>query len=610
MKHRSQSLFDTSKDKGNQWLLLGFIATIILSLLPFFKVGFTTSDDVQYFVTAQHSWQYWLIDHKAYAEGQGRFYFLITKFFYYIPYIADNFFVAKLIQYATLLGCYLMFAYLVSRIFRSRAMGLITLLLLVFNTCVTRMSYFIAVTAYPFFFTFSFLIFLCGVLLMVNHYQRGSRWNPVWASLLFFVSALFYENYVVFILLVALYVFLRHLRRDGIARMWSCAAFWRELVPVVLSVIVYVAIYIGYRRWLAGAMPELNPYSGAQLTDGNSFGLDRFFRVVTRLTLIALPGQSYFQSKSFIADNSLLLRGLYNKPIYILTHSSAVVIVNALLQSILFVLLCRRIDVRKYSWRKLLAVMAGALLFAFSANMLVAVTPKYQEWSNWLRGYVTSFYSYFGIALALSVLVTLTLKMVSIRWGYKLLRGVWAVLIFFFAVLIGTGNEHLSREWQRSQNRFVVIDEMARSGYFDTLPDDALLYTAALHNTSRTANSICNGTYDIEDYIDLRAGRKFNYAIDSAMFEQKQAEHPSSPCYVFGARETQKANELLVSVTDSTAATCFYLSPSKCFNLFYKDGGIWQRETVVSNNRHRKVIQLQIEGDSLAPDSFYVSNMI
>ncbi|MBR3529011.1 MAG: hypothetical protein IKN84_05045 [Bacteroidales bacterium] len=610
MKHRDSRLFDFSQESGDWWLLFGFVATIILSLLPFFKVGFTTSDDVQYFVTAQQSWQYWLMDHRAYAEGQGRFYFLITKFFYYVPYLADNFLVAKLIQYATLLGCYLMFAYLVYRICRSRTMGLVTLLLLVFNTCVTRLNYFVAVTAYPFYFTFSFLIFMCGVLLLVNHYQRGSRWNPVWAGLLFFVSALFYENYVVFILLVALYVFLRHWRRDGITHLWRSATFWRELAPMVLSAVVYVALYVGYRHWLVSTMPEAALYGGAQLSDGDGFSLSKFFRLVIRLTLIALPGQTYFHGRGLIADNSLLLGGLRSNPFYLMTHASAIVIVNALLQCLLFVLLCRRLDVRQYAWRKLLAVLAGAMLFAFSANMLVAVTPKYQEWSGWLRAYVTSFYSYFGVALAMAVFVVLTLKMVSNQRGIRLLRGFWAFLIFFFAIIIGTANEHLSREWQRSQNRFVVIDEMAREGYFDTLPDDALLYTEALHTTSRTAYSICEGTIDVENYIALRAGRKFHYAIDSAALEQRRAEFPSAPCYLLGASEVQKGNGLLVTVADSTGADCFYLSPVKHFNLFYKDGDRWHRVTVGSDNKHRKVTKVRVEGGAIAPDSIYVSDMI
>ncbi len=610
MKCRAPWLLKFKLESSDKWLLFGFVVTVILSLIPFFKVGFTTSDDLQYFVTAQQSWQYWLMDHRAYAEGQGRFYFLITKFFYYVPYLADNFVVTKLIQYTTLLGCYLLFAHIVYRIFRSRTIGLMTLLLLVFNTCVTQYKYFIAVTAYPFYFTFSFLIFLCGVLLMVNHYQRGGRWKPLWAGLLFFVASLFYENYLVLTLLVVLYVFLRHLRRDGIGRMWSNTAFWREIVPMALSVVVYTAIYVGYRHWLAVAMPEMNTYNGAQLADGDNFSLNKFFRIVTRLTLVALPGHNYFHSKSIIAENSLLLRGLYNNPGYMLTHSSAIVIVNALLQSILFVLLCRRMDMRQYSWRKLLAVLAGALFFAFSANALVAVTPKYQEWSPWIRGYVTSFYSYFGVALAMAVLVALTLKMVSRPKWNRLIRGSWTILIFFFAVLIGSSNEHLSREWQRSQNRFVVVDEMARSGYFDTLPDDALIYTSALHSTSNTASYICESSRDVENYIDLRARRKFHYASDSASLSQKKAELPSSPCYIFGARESKKANELLVAVADSTGATCFYLSPAKSFNLFYKDGDEWRRDSVVADNKHRKVIRVRVDGEAVDPESFYVSNMI
>ena len=55
--------------------------TALLTLLPFFKVGFTTGDDFQYFITARHPAN-WINDAIAYAEGAGRFYFLITKYFY------------------------------------------------------------------------------------------------------------------------------------------------------------------------------------------------------------------------------------------------------------------------------------------------------------------------------------------------------------------------------------------------------------------------------------------------------------------------------------------------------------------------------------------------
>jgi putative protease len=97
-------------------------------------------------------------------------------------------------------------------------------------------------------------------------------------------------------------------------------------------------------------------------------------------------------------------------------------------------------------------------------------------------------------------------------------------------------------------------------------------------------------------------------ALDA--LEQKRTEYPSAPCYLFGAREVQKANGLLVTVADSTGADCFYLSPVKSFKLFYKDGNLWRQEAVVSNNRHRKVIHIRVEGEAVDPESFYVSDMI
>ena len=617
MNYSGTPLNEMTEKRQSLWMYAAFLATILLSVLPFFRVGFTTSDDAQYFVTAQQSWQYWLMDHQVYAQHQGRFYLLVTKFFYYIPYLADNFFVTKVIQYVSLMACYALFAYLVYRIMHSRMLALLVMLLMVFNTCIAQMNYFIPVTAYPFYFSFSFMVFLCGILMFVNYYQnagehsvRSRRLNPVWGSLLFFVAALFYENFLVFMLLFGIYVFLRHWRRDGFGRLWCNASFYRELVPVVVAMVIYVAVYVGYRRWLSATMPELAFYSGALLSGENGFSWRSFFRLVSNCTLVTLPGQTYFQSRALVAGNSLALSGMRNSPLFILTHASAVVIVNALLQAGLFLFIVRRLQSRGWSWKRLLAVAVAALVFAFSANMLIAVTVKYQEWSHWLKGYVTSFYSYFGMALALALLVVATLKWADggrwIRW----VRGAWTFLVFFFAVVIGFSNEHLSREWQRSQNRWVVIDQMADAGYFGTLPDDALLCTEGLHRLSPTSYAICEGTYDIENYITLRSGRKFSYAIDSAGLEAQLLEHPDAPRYTFSALESKKTNELLVTVSDDKGATCFYLSPAKSFSLFYKDGDAWQRKAVVSGHPRRKATEVRLEGAALDPASFYVSTMI
>ena len=114
--------------------LLAIAGIALLTLIPFFKVGFTNGDDLEYFITSHQSLRGWLSDATIYAQNAGRFYFLITKYFYYIPYLADNFAVTKTIQYGSLLACYVYAAYIVWRLFKSQSLSLIVLLVLIANT--------------------------------------------------------------------------------------------------------------------------------------------------------------------------------------------------------------------------------------------------------------------------------------------------------------------------------------------------------------------------------------------------------------------------------------------------------------------------------------------
>ena len=106
---------------GKTLLFILFGVTVVITLIPFFRVGFTTGDDLEYYLT-------WLIgdlftNANIYAHGAGRFYFLITKPIYSLPYIGDNFFLTKVIQYASLLLSFVLFALLVSKIFKSNKLG-------------------------------------------------------------------------------------------------------------------------------------------------------------------------------------------------------------------------------------------------------------------------------------------------------------------------------------------------------------------------------------------------------------------------------------------------------------------------------------------------------
>ena len=80
------------------WFL--FFLTIFLTLIPFFKIGLTNCDDLEYYLDA------FVKNSKrvGYAQHAGRFYFLITKPLYHVAYFIDNFYLTKVIQYGFVLN--------------------------------------------------------------------------------------------------------------------------------------------------------------------------------------------------------------------------------------------------------------------------------------------------------------------------------------------------------------------------------------------------------------------------------------------------------------------------------------------------------------------------
>lgn len=614
-----------SKQEKVFWFL-AYAATAVLTLLPFFHVGFTTSDDFQYFNTAQQNWDYWMMDAEAYAHGAGRFYFLITKIFYYVPYLFDSFVWAKFVQYSSLLACYLLFTYLVIRIFKSQRLGALTLLLLIFNTAIDS-GRFCPPTAFNFYFHFSFLIFMLGVLLFLNYTERKGYWRVVVSAILFFCAYLFYETYLIFAFLFCAYILIRNWKQSGFANMLKNKQLYQELLPYFIVSVAYVGCYIGYRHYLMQTIPDYHLYDGAALSA--NFSLSHFFRIINKCTVYTLPGRIYGFDKELVAENSLFLAGHYDNLFFILTHASAVAYINALIQCGILWFLIRKADFQELSWKKIYIGIIAALIFAFSAHTLIAVADKYNAvWYRWMKAYVTTFYSYFGMMLTIALVIAASLKAVSSATAKKIIILVWCILLFGFSIVNTYTNEHLSRAWERSQNRITAIQLMAQDGFFGKIPEDALIYTEALHHTSDLGFSICDNTFDFEKNINWRAGKNFNFSQDLQTLFEDLTTNPDAPLYFIQAVENQKNNELLIvfshiSQIDSTNilksqaddADIFYYSPTKNYTLFYTldfqtDSVRINSVSVNNSNPHQKLTHVHLQEQGMSPFNFNISNLL
>lgn len=615
-----------SKQEKVFWFL-AYAATAVLTLLPFFHVGFTTSDDFQYFNTAQQNWDYWMMDAEAYAHGAGRFYFLITKIFYYVPYLFDSFAWAKFVQYSSLLACYLLFTYLVIRIFKSQRLGALTLLLLIFNTSIDSAGRFCPPVSFNFYFHFSFLLFMLGMLLFLNYTERKGYWRVIVSSLLFFAAYLFYETYLIFAVLFCLYILIRNWQQFGFVGMLKNKKFYQEIVPYFLVSVIYVGCYIGYRHYLEQTIPDYHFYEGATLSA--NFSLSHFFRILNKCTVYTLPGKIYDIDNDVVAENSLFIDGHYDNLLFILTHASAVAYINALIQCGILWFLIRKTDFQQLSWKKIYIGILVALVFAFFAHTLIAVADKYNaEWYRWMKAYVTTFYSYFGMMLVIALVIWASLKAISSATIQKIIAIVWCVLLFGFSIVNTYTNEHLSRAWERSQNRITVIQLMAQDGFFEKIPEGALIYTEALHHTSDLGFSICDNTYDFEKNINWRANKDYQFAQNYQGLFDKMADYPDAPLYFIQAVESQKHNELLLVFShiyqiDSTNilksladdADIFYYSPTKNYTLFYTLG--FQTDSVRINSinvnnsdLHQKLTHVHLQKQGMSPFNFNISNLL
>lgn len=617
-----------SKREKILWIL-AYTVTLILTLLPFFHVGFTNGDDFQYYNIAQGDWKEWVHDAGFCAQDAGRFYFLITRFFYYVPYLVDSFGWTKFVQYFSLTICYLLFSYLIYRCFKSWRLGALTLLLLIFNTNMGYYTGFNPPTAYPFYFPFSFIIFICGIIVFLNYTEKNGYWRVLLSALLLFISYLFYENYLVFTLLFGCYLLARNWKKTGFISLWKSKTFYKETVPFAMAVILYVVCYYGYRYYLIHTIGITSTYIGATVAE--HINMANFFKVINDLTFYNIPGKiySYGETRALIVENSQLVSGHTNSVWFMLTHAPAIAYINAMVQCAILWFIIHKSDFEKISWKAILVGIITAIVFALSANVLIAITEKYNsEWANWIVVYVTSFFSYFGVMVAIALVVVATLKLFHTRIPRSIVCILWCVALFGFSVFNYYINDHLSRAWEKSQNRVTMLRLIEKRGGFNRIPENALIYDEQLLHVSKHSYSICGETNDFEKYITrCTKQKKFLFAQKKEELLQQAIEHPDAPIYFIQATEGQKFGELMmvfshishldtsnIALSTADTADIFYYSPTKDYVLLYginaeTDSAELKTATVISCKKQRKVTWVTLRENGLNPLGFSISNL-
>ncbi|HPL05149.1 MAG TPA: hypothetical protein PLG05_08225 [Bacteroidales bacterium] len=530
------------KDKHNQfnkliWFL--FAITIIVTIAPFFKIGFTTADDLENYISylygsvVPESW--------IYARDAGRFYFIITKPLYSLPYVGDSFIFTKIIQHFSLLLSYAMVAVLIKKIFNSREIALLLFLVLLMATPITA-NYHMPFIAYPFYFTFSFAVLISAVLLFIKYTETNKYKFLILSAIIFFVSLLFYETYLLFLFFFCIWLFVRNIKQSGgVKNFFKSKTTYKEIIPFASAGLLYLILYFGFRMLLEN---EGDIYSGSSFAQ--NFSWANFVSVLYKLTQTVFPLYIFNLNLEYINRIDLSFNSGVTSFISILKNTELNTIVNVAIQLAIFIYLFLRLK-NISGYKKLTLGILFSLLFAFLSHSVLAMAEKYNTVeAATIKGYVTSYYSYFGVWLAILLFAIIIYKLVKKNKYIKYTTIVlFSVAFAYVSIVTSYSNRIMARGWEQSQIRFTAIDEMMKKEAFKDCPDGSLIYTPDMYWSDVLGFVLAAQGFNWGTYVHIKSGTQLDFILSAERMIEAHYASPDAKIFRLVKIHTSIENDFL-----------------------------------------------------------------
>lgn len=530
------------KNKNSQfnkfiWFL--FVITIVITLAPFFKVGITSADDLGNYTryldgtVFSSSW--------IFARDAGRFYFIITIPIYSLPYVGDSFIFTKIIQNLFLLLSYAMAAILIKKFFNSREIALLFFLVLLMATPISA-NYHIPFIAYPFYFTFSFALLISAVLLFIKYTETNKYKFLIFSAIIFFISLLFYETYLLFLLFFCIWLFVRNIKLSGgFKNFFKSKTTYKEIVPFASAGLLYVILYFGFRMLLKN---EGEIYSGSSFAQ--NFSWKNFLTVLYELTQTVFPLHIFKLNHIYINQLELSYNSSATSFISILKNTDLSTIVNVAIQLVIFIYLFLRLK-NISGYKKLGLGILFSLLFAFLSHSVLAMAEKYNTVdAATIKGYVTSYYSYFGIWLAILLFAIIIYKLVKKNKYLKYTTIVLFSAAFAYVSIVNSySNRVMARGWEQSQIRFSAINEMIEKEAFKDCPYGSLIYSPDMYWSDILGYVLVAQGFNWGTYVNIKSGTQLNIISSADRMIEAHYELPDAKIYRLVKIHTSIDNDVL-----------------------------------------------------------------
>jgi hypothetical protein len=510
------------KDKiplnSNVFYYLSLMIVAMITVYPWFYAGLACGDDMASVLITRFGKVF--SNARFIAELQGRFQFLVALPVQNLAFAWDNMFIVKLFQVIPILFCLFLFYRIVLIITKSRDLSALYVLLFFITAQVSgHTSLFVN---YPLYFTFPFSLLLLAYLLIDRFQKKNNYWTLIGSALLFATGLMFYEMFILFIWFAALAIIYHNFAKgDRGVKLLKTVAF--QLLPFILVVVFFLAAYVLYGHY------HPSQYDGTKMASNTNI-LGSFFAVLWGLTYTALPLTVYDASRAFFANQSDFIDGYHNIVPYLFAHARIEWLVKAVLVfGMSYFLLVRT---PKIPYRTLLIGFLLSVMFTFFPHIPLALTGKYIYYvtTQGMLGYVTTFFSLFGVLLFLSVSTAFVLNFTR---NFTLLRHVTALVVavgfVFCGFLTDFSNFYVCQDIHQANIRLYTVDEMLKSEKFKAIPPNSNMYACDLwNNPSAMAGGLTVQNFEWSYYFFAKAGlSQVVFHNDSSFLsEVKKAQKP------------------------------------------------------------------------------------
>ncbi len=522
---------------SNVFYYLSLIAIAIITFYPLFKAGLASADDMGNYTNTRFGKE--LINSKYISEFSGRFYYLIVGMFHNLAYEIDDLFITKLFHVVPICLCLFLFYKIVIILTRSKEMAsLYVLLFFIIAQFSHHTSLFLT---YPFYFTFAFSLILSAYLLLFRFQTTGKKRFLIFSALLFGFGLLFYEVFILFLVFASMAVIYDNFKKGNRGLTFLKQIIF-QILPYVFVVICYGTAYVLYSRY------HPSEYSGTQMA-GSKFSVATFFQVLWSLSYTAFPLTEYISSHTFFLYKSELIEGYRNVVPYLFYNAHVEWIIKSALVFVLGYYMLLRIP--RVPFATIVAGFLFSVMFTFFPHIPLALTQKYIYYvtTQEMHGYITTFFSLFGVLLFLATLSTL---LVNYTKSYTLPRHAVALIIsagfVICSFLTDFTNYYVAQDVHQANVRMRVVDVLIKSEEFKNIPSSSNIYSAQLwDNHYYMAGGLTEQGFQWNYYILCKSGMLQNMIRDEKEFLKVTKTSPD-PGYRIIYKQGYKSDDALLAI--------------------------------------------------------------